>query len=63
MEHPNIISVYDVGLKCNNEPYFTMELKVGHSLSQLMNKDKIALTDLLEIFKDMRRHILCSLFR
>lgn len=50
MEHPNIISIHDVGLKENNEPYFTMELKVGSSLAQLMNKDKIALTGLLEIF-------------
>ena len=50
MEHPNIISVYDVGLKDNNEPYFTMELKVGNSLTQLMNEDKVALTGLLEIF-------------
>ena len=50
MEHPNIISVYDVGLKENNEPYFTMELKVGDTLSQLMNKDKVSLTGLLEIF-------------
>jgi len=50
MEHPNIISVYDVGLKSNNEPYFTMELKVGDSLSQLMNKEKVSLTGLLEIF-------------
>lgn len=50
MEHPNIISIYDVGLKEDNEPFFTMELKVGHSLSQLMNKEKVVLTDLLEIY-------------
>ena len=29
LEHPNIISVHDVGVNSQGNPYFTMELKVG----------------------------------
>jgi len=50
MEHPNIISVYDIGLQEDSEPYFTMELKVGHSLSSFMKKENVLLNNLLEIF-------------
>jgi hypothetical protein len=50
MEHPNIISVYDIGLKDQHEPYFTMELKVGDSLADLMKKDQVSLNGLLENF-------------
>ncbi|MBF0196331.1 MAG: serine/threonine protein kinase [Planctomycetes bacterium] len=56
LEHPNIITVHDIGLDNNDHPYFTMELKVGDNLEDLLkNLDhKINLRherhDLLEIF-------------
>jgi serine/threonine protein kinase len=36
LEHPNIISIYDIGVYENHYPFFTMELKVGDSLSQIL---------------------------
>ncbi|MDD7986025.1 protein kinase [Lentisphaera marina] len=39
LEHPNIISVYDIGVGEDDVPFFTMELKVGDNLSKFM-KDR-----------------------
>ncbi|EDM26875.1 hypothetical protein LNTAR_06504 [Lentisphaera araneosa HTCC2155] len=36
LEHPNIISVYDIGVSDDDAPYFTMELKVGDNLTEYM---------------------------
>ena len=38
LRHPNIITVYDVGLDEDQRPYFTMELKKGDSLSTILQK-------------------------
>ena len=50
LEHPNIISVYDLGVNENLDPYFTMELKVGDSLDVIIQEEKKPLNELLEIF-------------
>ena len=38
LEHPNIISVYDIGINEDDCPFFTMELKVGKSLSDIISE-------------------------
>lgn len=40
LEHPNIISVYDIGLDNEEHPFFTMELKSGDSLADIIRKLK-----------------------
>ena len=59
LEHPNIISVHDIGLKNNSQPFFTMDLKVGDSLRVILQKldlgeqeylARYPLSVLLEIF-------------
>ena len=36
LEHPNIISIHDIGIQEDNTPFFTMELKVGKNLGKLL---------------------------
>ena len=36
LEHPNIISLYDIGVDDKGTPYFSMELKVGDSLGDIL---------------------------
>ncbi|MEM7312781.1 MAG: protein kinase [Planctomycetota bacterium] len=59
LDHPNIITIHDVGVDSRNRPYFTMDLKSGDSLSQLIEKldsgdrdatDRYPLDSLLEVF-------------
>jgi serine/threonine-protein kinase len=54
LEHPNVISVHDVGVDSGGQPYFTMELKVGDGLDIVLRKalagDDYPLSDRLEIF-------------
>ena len=38
LEHPNIISLYDIDYDDQRNPIFTMELKVGDSLEQIIRK-------------------------
>ncbi len=38
LNHPNIITVHDIGLDETQHPYFTMELKMGDSLSTILKK-------------------------
>ena len=38
VDHPNIITVHDVGVDDRNRPYFTMDLKAGDSLGELLRK-------------------------
>lgn len=58
LQHPNIIKVHEIGFY-EGKPYFTMELKLGDSLSGILEnlsakdsayQDKYSLRDLLEIF-------------
>ncbi|VGO20802.1 serine/threonine-protein kinase [Pontiella sulfatireligans] len=59
LEHPNIINVYNIGVNDEGRPFFTMELKVGDSLSDILKKlnagsrdymRRYPLEELLEIF-------------
>jgi serine/threonine protein kinase len=59
LEHPNIMTVHDIGVTEKNTPYFTMELKNGGSLDDILNKriqgnldslKKYKREDLLEVF-------------
>jgi serine/threonine protein kinase len=38
LDHPNIITIHDVGVKEAGRPYFTMDLKQGDSLRELIEK-------------------------
>lgn len=38
LDHPNIITIHDVGVNSKNRPFFTMDLKTGDSLSELIKK-------------------------
>lgn len=53
LDHPNIISIYDIGLDSESAPYFTMELKSGQGLDELIKKRRDGedvLNELLDIF-------------
>jgi len=39
LDHPNIITIYDIGLDEESVPYFTMELKSGQSLAGMFNDE------------------------
>ncbi|MDF7808215.1 serine/threonine-protein kinase [Pontiellaceae bacterium B12219] len=50
LEHPNIISVHDIGLSPDGLPFFTMDLKRGDSLADILKKNRMSREQLLEIF-------------
>ena len=50
LEHPNIISVHDIGLSPEGLPFFTMDLKKGDSLATILKKNRLSRNALLEIF-------------
>lgn len=59
LDHPNIIKIHEVGVNKDHLPFFTMDLKNGHSLEQILkylaNKDaeyieRFPLTKLLDFF-------------
>ena len=54
LDHPNIISVHDVGIDKGGKPYFTMDLKAGDGLDVVLQKaladGGCPLSDRLEIF-------------
>ncbi len=52
LEHPNIITVHDIGLDENQKPFFTMELKIGDNLDEMVAK-RSAANDLLSTRLEM----------
>ena len=38
LEHPNIISLYDIGVDDKGVPFFTMELKVGDTIGEIIKQ-------------------------
>ena len=59
LEHPNIVPVYDVGIKDDGLPYFTMKFLQGETLKKVLREllkanptyvNKYPLNSLLEIF-------------
>jgi serine/threonine protein kinase len=38
MDHPNIVSIFDIALDAKKQPYFTMELKTGDGLDEVIKK-------------------------
>ena len=56
LEHPNIIPVYDIGLNDDGDPFFTMKLISGKSLSQILrdqsdkNLPRLSIQSLMDIF-------------
>jgi len=63
LQHPNIISVHEVGVQEDGTPFFTMELKTGQSLAAMLKdeylmidgggdlqRSSVCVNDLLEIF-------------
>ncbi|WDE97710.1 serine/threonine-protein kinase [Lentisphaera profundi] len=41
LDHPNIVTIYDIGHDSEQGPYFTMDLKLGTSLDLLLAKFKV----------------------
>jgi serine/threonine protein kinase len=50
MDHPNIIKVYDLGVDEHNRPFFTMDLKTGDTLEELLMKKETDLAQRLNLF-------------
>ena len=57
LQHPNIISIYDMGIDSNNDVYFIMALLQGQTLKELINELKVSSStskysrlELLQIF-------------
>ncbi|MCH2207754.1 MAG: serine/threonine protein kinase [Lentisphaerales bacterium] len=50
LRHPNIVTVYDYGFTETYLPYFTMELKIGETLADVIHKQEKNLDELLDIF-------------
>lgn len=50
LEHPNIIKVYDLDVNKEGKPFFTMELKSGHSLEDLIKSKTNDLSQRLYLF-------------
>lgn len=48
LDHPNIITIHDVGVDSRKRPYFTMDLKTGDSLAELIGKLHDGATDVSE---------------
>ena len=40
LEHPNIISIHDIGVNDDGRPFFTMDLKEGNSLQDIVRRLK-----------------------
>ena len=53
LDHPGIITLFDNGIDDSDQPYFTMELKEGDSLKQLIKKQELILSEKLSIFRDI----------
>ncbi|UDQ99469.1 protein kinase [Lentisphaerota bacterium WC36G] len=50
LQHPNILPVYDMGINEQQQPFFTMKYIEGENLRQLLENDKISLSDKIDIF-------------
>ena len=50
LQHPNIISVYDLGFDDNDSPYFTMELLSSKSLHEIIKEKSLNQNQLLDVF-------------
>ncbi|MEX2478200.1 MAG: serine/threonine-protein kinase [Gracilimonas sp.] len=57
LEHPNIAKLYDAGMTDNNRPYLVMEYIKGRSLSKFIKEEKPALSQCLNIFKQICKAI------
>ncbi|MBF0198583.1 MAG: serine/threonine protein kinase, partial [Planctomycetes bacterium] len=49
LQHPNILPVHDIGLDQDNRPYFTMELKRGHTMEKAINDEVLGRREGLEV--------------
>lgn len=53
LAHPNIVTIYHLGVSNNDEPYIAMEYIQGKSLrAEILEQEKIAVTRALKIIKD-----------
>lgn len=51
LDHPNIITIHDVGINDAGKPYFTMDLKVGDDFKKVITtQNGLPLEELLELF-------------
>ncbi|WDE96676.1 serine/threonine-protein kinase [Lentisphaera profundi] len=59
LEHPNIISVHDMGLNEEGRPFFTMDLKEGDSLQAIITQLKLGNPKYQKLYS---RHDLLQIF-
>lgn len=50
LDHPNIIKVYDLGVDESNRPFFTMELKTGTTLEDMIKQKSLSIQQRLNLF-------------
>ncbi len=51
LDHPNIITIHDVGINDAGKPYFTMDLKIGDDFKKVITEqNSLPLEELLELF-------------
>lgn len=53
LSHPHIATIYDYGETDDGQPYIVMELVKGHTLSDLMVKEKLTIPRSIEIIKQV----------
>jgi serine/threonine-protein kinase len=51
LDHPNIIKVHDLGITAEGRPFFTMDLKTGSSLRQIIDEENAAFQPLETFIK------------
>ena len=59
MQHPNIVPIYDIGIK-ENSPWFTMKFISGDSLDKLIKGNLPLSQKVRYFFKSLRCRSLCS---
>lgn len=53
LQHPNIISILDVGRDASGFQYFVMEYIPGETLDVLLKKNALHLSEILEVFRQL----------
>ena len=50
LDHPNIIRVHEISLDDDQQPFFTMDLKTGKHLGEVIQDGKHSLNELIDVF-------------
>jgi serine/threonine protein kinase len=61
LKHPNIVSVYDLGLSQTGEPYMVMDLVKGETLAQLLKRSgALSIDDSITIISQICAGVICA---